>query len=231
MAIRKKEGENLSEENIEKVKQLLNSDNPISKKEACGLLNIAYSVTRLAKIIDEYTAAIDYKAEKRKRLQNTPISPDEVKYFIDEYLAGTAMETISDMSYRSIGVIKRTLEKYNIPTRNSSVSYSNPLSLEGAIVREDYKKGDLVFSARYNCPATIEKLSAYPDKGHGPVYLIWVYGDGKFALQPYYELADLTEVQKQFNIKIAEMTNEEIQQALIQARIKAKKATKERERE
>ena len=45
--IRKKKEEQLSETNINKVIDLLSADKPITKKEACGILNIAYNTTRL----------------------------------------------------------------------------------------------------------------------------------------------------------------------------------------
>ena len=41
MAVRKKREEKLSETNINKVIELLASEKPITKKEACEILNIA----------------------------------------------------------------------------------------------------------------------------------------------------------------------------------------------
>ena len=45
--IREKAGENLSRDNVAKVHALLSEENPITKKEACGILNIRYNTTRL----------------------------------------------------------------------------------------------------------------------------------------------------------------------------------------
>ena len=52
--IKKKESENLSDTNIRKVINLLSGSSPITKKEACGILNIAYNTARLQRIIDEF---------------------------------------------------------------------------------------------------------------------------------------------------------------------------------
>ena len=52
--VKKKDYENLTATNIEKVISHLRADSPISKKEACAMLNIAYNTTRLQNIIDDY---------------------------------------------------------------------------------------------------------------------------------------------------------------------------------
>jgi hypothetical protein len=46
MAVRKKREEKLSEANINKVIELLAAEKPITKKEACEILHIAYNTTR-----------------------------------------------------------------------------------------------------------------------------------------------------------------------------------------
>lgn len=50
--VKVKEGEKLTPSNIEKVIGLLEIEKPISKKDACELLNISYNTTRLARIIE-----------------------------------------------------------------------------------------------------------------------------------------------------------------------------------
>ena len=63
--IRAKKGENLSRDNIAKVHELLSAENPITKKEACSILNISYNTTRLANIIQEHEETMRYR-ELRK---------------------------------------------------------------------------------------------------------------------------------------------------------------------
>ena len=62
--IRSKSGEKLSYDNIERVISHLEQENPITKKEACEMLNIRYNTTRLQRIIDEH---LDTRAFKERR--------------------------------------------------------------------------------------------------------------------------------------------------------------------
>ena len=88
--LKKKDHENLSDTNIRKVIELLSGQAPISKKEACSILNIAYNTTRLQRIIDDFE-------ERRKRIEQTKESyktkekqqqKDEVADAITRFLSG-----------------------------------------------------------------------------------------------------------------------------------------------
>ena len=90
------------------------------------------------------------------------------------------------------------------------------------MISSDYKDGDLVFSARYNCPALVKKLVQNSDI-HGNVYKIWLYGDyNQWAAQPYYELSDLRKVQK-LGVKLPDYTKEEMTALIIEGFKKAKR--------
>ena len=52
--IKKKDYENLTKSNIQRVIKLLESEKPITKKEACQMLRITYNTTRLARIIEDH---------------------------------------------------------------------------------------------------------------------------------------------------------------------------------
>ena len=54
MRTKKKDYEKLTDANIKHVIELLEAEKPITKKEACGILNISYNTTRLNNIIQEY---------------------------------------------------------------------------------------------------------------------------------------------------------------------------------
>ena len=47
---KKKSYENLTDSNIKNVISLLEAEKPITKKEACDILNISYNTTRLNKL-------------------------------------------------------------------------------------------------------------------------------------------------------------------------------------
>ncbi len=54
--VKAKSHEKLDSTNVQKVIDLLGGDEPITKKEACEILNIRYNTTRLQRIIGEYTS-------------------------------------------------------------------------------------------------------------------------------------------------------------------------------
>jgi len=205
--IRKKDNENLSDTQLEKVANLLAADSPITKKRACTLLNISYNTTRLNNIIKNYADKREYSIQRRKKLKNTPLSNDEISYIISSYLEELSLTDIANATFRSLGIVKRTLEKYKIPLRNSKNSYFNPVFLDEDSIAEDYKTGDLVYSARYNEPAKISKL--YKKESFYSIYSIWLCHTQQSAYQPSYELADLRELQKKFKIDIPDMKWEE----------------------
>lgn len=195
MAVKKREGENLSAANIEKVGALLNAEQPITKKAACELLNIPYNTSRLAKILEEYDSTKKHKETMRQRMKTVAVTEVEELSIIKDYLNGEPLSHIAESSYRSVNIIKGIIKKYHLPERDSSNSYSNPVLLPDESIKEDYKSGDLVFSARYAVPALIRALYQVSEE-HGPVYAVWLMGSWQqFAYQPYYELGNLTHLQ------------------------------------
>jgi hypothetical protein len=196
--IRKREGEDFS--NIEKVIELLNQDKPITKKAACELLNISYNTTRLQKIIDEHIEQKEYNARRRKELRNKPLSKEDISEIISSYLENGNISEIVDYTFRSAGVIKRTLEKYHIPLRNSKNTYHNPINLESDSISDNYNKDDLVYSARYDQAALISKK--IKEDAVGGIYKLWLTKDCQYALQPFFELSDLRRLQKELGVQI-----------------------------
>lgn len=221
--IRTKVGEDLSPTSVKKVISLLEREiNPISKKEACEILHISYNTTRLNKIIEDFKEREVYVESRRKQNRFKPIAEYEVKEIIESYLAGDSLSKISDSVYRSINVIKGILLQYNLPIRNKSYTYFDPVFLENEeMIANDYNIGDLVFSARYNCAALVEGVFKY-DK-QPTAYKLWLYGDyNQWANQPYYELSDLRKAQK-LGIKLPDYTKEEIMELIVEGLKKSKR--------
>lgn len=195
MAVKKKEGENLDDDNIAKVIALLEDETPITKKEACEMLNISYNTTRLNNIIQEYKEKIAFKENMKAKMKDKPISETEVHGWIKNYLMGEPITEIAEHSYRSAYTIKKYLEDYKVPIRTVGVDYFNPPMIPEEALRQDYNNGDLTFSVRYNVPAVIKGLTQKHEV-HGNVYKIWLMGkEQMFANQPWYELSDLTHLQ------------------------------------
>ena len=217
--IRKKEGEDLSDSKIEQVISLLNQETPITKKDACNMLNIAYNTARLNKIIQEHEERKAYTLKRKKELRKQPLSAADIAFFISSYLESGNLSEIADESYRSPQLIKQVLERYNIPLRKSSNNYFNPPEVINTA--ENYSKDDLVYSARYDQAAYISK--ELPPNLMGKVYRIWLCKDCQYALQPFYELADLREVQKLGVNIVTRKWVGDLQQEIAQTLINAKK--------
>lgn len=221
--IRVKDGEDLSPSKIEEVIKLLNQEKPITKKDACAILNISYNTTRLNKIIDEYLETKAYHEQRRKELRNAPLTKEDISFIISSYLEEGNLSLISESTHRSLGVIKRVLERYNIPLRSSVVTYHKPLLLSDSAIVEEYESNDLVYSARYDQPAYISK-KIYD------AYRIWLIKDEQYALQPYYELGDLRKLQNELSINIETRKwwdDPEMQHAVAKAITDSKKRKKD----
>jgi len=223
--IRVKDSEDLSPLQLEKVYNLLNSEKPITKKEACDILKISYNTSRLNKILEKYKEEKDYREKRKKEVKNKPLTESDIQYIISSYLEGESISAIADTLFRSSPLVKRTLEKYNIPIRNAKATYHSPVFLDDNSISEDYNKGDLVYSARYVEPAIIQKEYIDTD-AHGKIYRIWLYKSMQYAYQPFYELGDLRYIQKKFNVKIEDVSQEVITQEIAKAIINARKSKK-----
>ena len=208
MAVRRikvQEGENLSDANKEKVIALLAGDKPITKKAACEILNITYNTTRLTRILEEHKEDVEFRKNMRKKMRTQPVDTATASTIVSEYLAGISLLDISTSTYRSTNVIKNTLTKYNVPIRNSAVDYFHPVFIDNdEAIKDDYVEGDLVYSARYDKPATVR--DGYSNDRHGMVYTLWLHGmDRQQITQPFYELADLRRVQTELKLKMHDM--------------------------
>lgn len=190
------EEELMTDANIAKVIRLLEPSEegvkPITKKDACQILGMAYNTTRLATIIEKYKTQQERSARRRAELRGKPATPEDVKYIIGEYLSGEPIDGISKMTYRSPRFIKDILERNNVPIRVAGHSYFDPQLIPDGAVRERFKIGEVVYSARYDSTARVD--SEQKDSRHGGwIYRIWLLSDRwlQSAYQPAYELASL----------------------------------------
>ena len=196
MAIKTNSKENLTDTNISSVIKLLEGDSPITKKDACTTLGINYNTTRLNKIITEFKERKLFDKNMRAKVRKKPITDAEVGHIITEYLNGESVASISKSVYRSVGVINRILNKYGVPIRTVSSTYWNGPLIPDSSLKEEYEKGELVFSSRYNVPAEIREFKQ-KHKEHGNVYAIYLLGGlNQFAYQPWYELASLDKIKQ-----------------------------------
>ena len=186
--------EKLDAANIEKVIKLLEQEKPITKKDACSILCIAYNTTRLAGIIEKHKEKRAKDKERRAALRGKPASKEEISFIIQEYLEGGTIEAITNKIYRSTNFVYDVLENHNVPQRARAHDYFKPELIPEGAVRDRFAVGEVVYSARYD---SIAEVRAEQHQNNQFVYRIWLLSERwqQFAYQEAAELASLKHLQ------------------------------------
>lgn len=179
--------EKLDFDTLEKVIALLEQEKPITKKEACSILNITYNTTRLASLIEKHKEKKKRDAERRASLRGKPVTKDEVVYIITSYLEGDTVDSICKATFRGTQIVHGVLEEYNVPVRARSHDYFNPKLLPEGCMRDRFEVGEIVYSSRYDCIASIEE--EIKQKGQW-IYRIWLKPE-KWSQYAYQEACEL----------------------------------------
>jgi hypothetical protein len=190
--VKVKDYEKLDDVSIKHVIQLLSRPkDPITKKEACEILNISYNTSRLNKIIQDFKDRQEYSEKRIKENKGKPFSDYDKKSVIIEYLRGASITGIAKLMFRSTASIKTLLKHSSVPLKED---YRGLIPEENW--KEIYEKGELAWSAKYECVVEIMS-SPIKDSIHGNVYPIWVFGKyNERAYQPWYELGALPVVKE-----------------------------------
>lgn len=191
-----KENDLLTDANIDRVIAGLAATPKMTKKDACSVIGIAYNTTRLDNLIEKYLEKKTRDASRRAALRGKPATSDEIIYVIQEYLEGATIDAISKAIFRGPTFIKAILEKYDVPTRNTSTNYFRPELIPDGTMRERFTVGEVVYSARYDSIARIDTEKS--DSRYGWIYRIWLISDKwlQSAYQPAEELASLEHLRK-----------------------------------
>lgn len=198
------EKEKMTDANIAKVISLLSSKEdgakPITKKDACAILGMAYNTTRLASIIEKYNERMEYAASRRASLRGKPLSNQEVVFAVEAYLEGDSIDSIAKSMFRSAEKVKTALKANGVPFRPATNDYFNPELVPDKACKERFNIGDKVYSVKYNATADVVKEEFHKDGYYA--YRVWLLGDeNKFAYTPAYELASLEHL-KELGVKV-----------------------------
>ena len=115
--MRIKKHENITKVNVAKVIGLLEAEKPITKKEACSILNISYNTTRLGNIIDQHKEDLVRTMKMKAKLRGTPATDGDIKFVVQGYLQGDNVSNIAKRIYRSPAFVKNIvyfLKKLNL---------------------------------------------------------------------------------------------------------------------
>ena len=167
MAIKTKKHENLTETNIQHVYELLNQDNPVTKKEACSILNIAYNTTRLNKIIEDHLDTVEYRERRKAQNKGKGATEAEIKQIVNFYLDGSNVSDIAKALYRSPAFIKAVVERVGIPQKLPHTDYEGRRNamLPEQCVAEQFEVGEKVWAVKQNYPAIVQKLQSTSGDG------------------------------------------------------------------
>ena len=160
MAVKKRSYENLSAANVLKVIKLLEKGG--TKKEACGVLNIAYNTTRLAKIITDYHERVEYVASRKAHNRGRPASKQEIAEAAMCYLQGDSVSEIASSLFRSTAFIKNLIAKVGVPQRNQEENAGIDF-IPDQCRAEDFQVGEIVWSAKYHAIAEIKRELNVPE--------------------------------------------------------------------
>lgn len=149
--VKRKDYENITDANVRKVIGLLNDTSPITKKEACEILNISYNTTRLQNIINEYEDKVAYRELRKKQNRGKAATDAEISEAVELFLSGDSIATIAKRLYRSPGFVKGIIERVGVPQKQEgAVDY-----LPDECCAETFAEGEVVWSARYHGPAIV----------------------------------------------------------------------------
>ena len=155
--VKKREHEKLTSSNINHVISLLEADKPITKKEACAILNISYNTTRLAKIINDHNETKAYREERKNRNKGKAATDYEIKEAVTMYLKGENVTTIAQSLFRSAGFVRAILDRLGVPTKPSSVEERVSTGyLPDNCIAEEFEVGELAWSAKYHTIVQIQ---------------------------------------------------------------------------
>ena len=228
MAIKKKKHEKLDDTNIKRVIAALEGDSPITKKDACEMLNISYNTTRLSRILDEHNEVVSFREVRKSQNRGKKATTLEIKEAIESYLNGETVSDISKRLFRSTTFVKNILDRVGVPEKLPKTKRKGPAYLPDECVSESFEEGEKVWSASYHAPAIIkqEYTKEYQDANAGiryinyeekygcSLYSIWViegdtewsdhfgYMTGGFnAHQLAYDLGSLKHL-KEYGVKL-----------------------------
>ena len=116
-------------------------------------------------------------------------------------MEGATVDSISKSLYRSAGFVSSLLDKFSVPKRATSTDYFRPELIPEEAVRDRFAVGEVVYSARYDSCARIDKESH--DPRYGWIYRIWLLSD-KWLQSAWQESCELASLQhlRELGVKI-----------------------------
>lgn len=172
--VKTKDYENLTSANIKRVIELLGAEKPITKKEACEVLNISYNTARLAKIIENFKTEEAETARRRAANRGKAAAEHEIQLTIERYLDGDSVSEIAKSLYRPSSFVREIIERVGVPQKIVGADYFHAGLIPDPCIRESFSKGDIVWSARRHCMAIVLEQKEPVSDTENKYYSIYV---------------------------------------------------------
>jgi len=184
--IKVKEHEKLTNANIQKVIELLNpvEGKPITKKDACEILNISYNTSRLSAIIEAYKTRTEYENQRKAQNKGKPASQEEIQLIASSFLLGECVADISRSIFRSATFVKNIIDKIGVPTKVPKEQGIALLPEES--IAESFEEGQAAWSAKHN--GLCEIISEMKDEKYERAYYSKCYKI--YVFEPMEEVSD-----------------------------------------
>lgn len=153
--IKKRDHEKLTDSNIKHVISLLESDNPITKKEACAILNISYNTARLNTIIEDFKDRKETEAKRKAERKGKAASKGEISTVLQAYIEGEPISDIAKRIYRSTSFVKNIIARIGVPQKVTGDDKFKVGILPEQCISEDFSVGEVAWSASYHSPCII----------------------------------------------------------------------------
>jgi len=191
--IKKKDHENITDANIKKVIQLLNSSPAITKKQACEILNISYNTSRLNNIIESFEEEQQLVKRMKAKKRGRPADNREIGGMVESYLEGASFaDTI--------------IEKVGVPQRVTGDDRFHTEYLPDECVGNSFELGEVAWSAKYHASCVIKAKHDKPlyyERYGCECYDVYVNEDtegfvkgGFYASAPAYDLGKLNHLEQ-----------------------------------
>jgi hypothetical protein len=206
--VKAKEGENLDDASIARVIGLLEGEQPITKKAACEILNIAYNTTRLGTIIAGYQEKLDRRKKNFEKNKGIPLTDSDVSYIVRGILMGEAVSELSEMLFRPVSQINKVILDLGLPKKVRGEQLAKCQLLPDECVITEASVGQIVWSARYHAAAEIIKPAGRSKDNLSDLYSVYVFEPtenkrrgGFYAYQRIEDLGKLDHLSKYINIE------------------------------
>lgn len=160
-----------------------------TKKAACELIGIRYNTARLDKLIEERKLDIERTARLRKKVRGRAPTQQDIASWAFEYFKGSSLAEIAQRSYRSVAVVKRSLEFHGVLMKDSSATPLQPSELPEHCFVDELKPGERVWVPGYQC--TGEVIKEVPTKTGTKAYQVYLLDGERTGMYVHYNIFEL----------------------------------------